>query len=228
MRVAIFVEGQTELIFSERLLGEYLGYQNIEIRREREHGDRIVRLSGGYENQHASIFILLVNCEGDDRVISAIENRSAALVRAGYDLAIGVRDLHPLPINKLSTLNANAIKIFGSLTGIRAELVVAVMEIEAWFLADSKLPLALSANLTSAKVLQTCGFDLISCNLEDIRRPSIVIGDLMETYGPRYRKRLADSHHIAASIDYENLCIDGADRSSSFGKFLLALDLIAS
>ena len=93
-RLAIFVEGQTELVFMERLLFELLGYQGLRVERERFTGDIFSKLSArGTPEDAAAHTVLIVDCTGDGNVLSAMLDRADRLQRAGWAAVIGLRDL---------------------------------------------------------------------------------------------------------------------------------------
>ena len=84
--IAIFVEGQTELIFVERLLFEMFGYQGLRIELEEQHGGFYHPIGiRGAPPENANHNVLLVNCASDGKVLSAIEERANKLRNAGYD-----------------------------------------------------------------------------------------------------------------------------------------------
>src|SRR5438309_11644646 len=96
--LAIFVEGQTELIFVERLLFELLGYQSLRVELEAQHGGIYHELGvRGVPPEDAHHSVLLVNCASEGKVLPAIEERALQLRNANYDRVVGLRDIHPDP-----------------------------------------------------------------------------------------------------------------------------------
>jgi hypothetical protein len=227
-RVAVFVEGQTELIFIERLIGEYFGYHQVAFEKELERAGQIVALKGGYEPDQSEYFFLLVNCEGDGRVVSAIRDRAERLLAADYDVVIGIRDLHPLRRDQEASLIAGATQVLGAIGDLDCRIVVAVMEIEAWFLLDPKLPLAISGDLTPVKVIELSGHDLQQCDVSAVDHPAGVVSKMYVVAGGRYRKKLADTHGIVDRLCIDELCLVQRARSPSFDRLLTIFDDIAA
>jgi hypothetical protein len=71
-KIAIFVEGQTERVFMVRFLSEYLGVHKIEMRLEKNLGDRGVKYLGMRKNPYAEYYILVYDVGGDGNVVSAV------------------------------------------------------------------------------------------------------------------------------------------------------------
>src|SRR5690242_13306226 len=135
--VALFVEGQTELIFVEQLLFKMLGYQHLQIVRQEQHGEFFHDIGvRGAPPDNAQHVVLLSNCCCDGKVLSAMEERALLLRNQNYDRAIGLRDIHPEPTQELDGIYEETTARL-ALLPLPCEMVIAVREIEAWFLADS-------------------------------------------------------------------------------------------
>ena len=92
------------MIFVRRLLIELAGAKHIAIE-EGEFTEKNFRtLTGTNVNGDEKYFVLIVDCHGDETVKSAIIEERPKLVKAKYELILGLRDLYPLPLAELNRL----------------------------------------------------------------------------------------------------------------------------
>ena len=95
-KIAIFVEGPTELKFTEKLIQEIVGEERIHI----ISGDVRNRISQAIiksDNGEKEYFALIFHCHGDNGVKSRIKDNYESLSNNDYSLILGLRDLHPIP-----------------------------------------------------------------------------------------------------------------------------------
>src|SRR5688572_9690876 len=98
-KIAIFVEGQTELLFVDRLVQELAHESGLAV----EHAEA----SGGASRArrwkflkrlaiqpHHECYVLIVNCGGDSKVKSDILERYHGLKESGYSVILGLRDAY--------------------------------------------------------------------------------------------------------------------------------------
>ena len=135
------MEGQTEQIFVERLFQEIAGYKQIYIEtykiQGRKGNRRIPSLKPSIKKE-APFFVLLYNCDCDSQVLSDIRKQHESLTNRGYEKILGLRDLYPTPLEKKQEKekkNRDNLKDLQN-KGIPISVIFAVMEIEAWFLAE--------------------------------------------------------------------------------------------
>lgn len=135
-KIAIFVEGYTELSFVTKLLQCIAGAKNIHFHLEAWHGKKFIALSSPATALVEPYFALVVDCRSDYGVKSAILDRRAALIKAGYSKILGLRDVFPFTRGDIPKLVAGL--TYGLPTaGIPIEIILAVMEVEAWFVQDT-------------------------------------------------------------------------------------------
>ena len=97
-KIAIFVEGHTELIFMDRLVQEFASEVGLAVEHAQGSGGSkrarrwkmYKQVTPGPQHQY---YVLIVNCTGDSKVNSDILDRYDGLVRAGYSFIIGLRDV---------------------------------------------------------------------------------------------------------------------------------------
>ena len=109
-KMAIFVDGETELRFIDRLLQEIADEKNLQIVLERAFGGgaRIVRtynvVADSGSGSEKNFYIRIINSGTDNRVGSDIRDNYEALMNADFSVIIGVRDVYPLLLSDLPGL----------------------------------------------------------------------------------------------------------------------------
>lgn len=204
-KLTVFVEGNTKLVFIERLILEIAGYQNISIDRQEFYGGQYLELYGtGSRSGNEKFHALVINCACDGKVKPAILERKDALIAQGYKTILGVRDLHPeFNKNEITKLD-KALKVEAN-DGITIEIILAVLEIEAWFLKEWMHLEKLDASMTLSSILEVTGYDLATCPAEDLPHPAYLLDQIYRIAGMRYRKNDSDAHRTAEAIDYVRL-----------------------
>ncbi len=227
-KIAIFVEGQTERIFLVKFLSEYLGVHKIEIRMEKNLGKKGIKFVGMRRNPYADYFFLVYDISGDGNVVSALKERAEHMIKnAGYTAILALRDLYPLLREEKGKVAAAFKKMFmGYSFSDRVKLVLAVMEIEAWFLGDYRLFERLRPGLTAEYIKQRLGIDLVGDDPESYHHPSEKMNDIFKLFDDKYRKREKQAHRIAENLDYNYLiCSDEVlGKLSSFYYFIHCLE----
>ncbi len=138
IKIGIFVEGQTERIFALKFLSEYLGGEHNFSRLEIENlGSKGTRIITERNFPHADFYFLIFDTAGDGNVVPAILERADNMInREGFSYLLALEDLYDRPRNKKKYV----INQFNLVTAKfpfqdRLKLILAIMEIEAWFLA---------------------------------------------------------------------------------------------
>jgi hypothetical protein len=225
-RLAIFVEGFTEVQFATRLIEEVAGKQNVAIEHRTITGGssvpkRIVTLRAARKDGDERFYVLIVDCQGDSQVKSRILEEHESLTKAGYLKIIGIRDVRPqFTRADIPKLVANLRKyVKTSLAPV--EFVLAVMEVEAWFLAEYNHFSKLDPKLTVASIKAVLGFDPA---LDDMSMRTDPTGDLDSCYalvGHTYRK---SESRTAEALDYAHIYVDLSARIPYLGRLNEELD----
>jgi hypothetical protein len=216
-KIACFVEGQTEQIFLEKLFQEIAGHKKISIETFKFQGgkdNRIIQSLKPSIVKDAPFFVLLYNCDCDSQVVSDIRKQHESLTNSGYEKNLGLRDLYPQPLEKKPEIEKGIRGFLKPLQkmGIPISMNLAVMEIEAWFLAEwhyfSKLDNSLSPNF----ILQKLGLDLINIDVEHRPHPSQDLDNIYQLIGCNYDKSEKISQEIINYLDYEFLYLELVSR----------------
>lgn len=225
-RLAVFVEGETEQLFVERLVREFAGLRGLHVERTAARGGtsnkrrtRFVRAAE--EQEGIEFFVLIVDCGGDGGVKSRIIEEYHNLVEFGYQALVALRD---------SPASRDDIPRFRETwpvgvpdTPVSVILVLAIMEIEAWFLAEYTHFQHLNAELTPDRIQQELGFDPRAPNLRERNHPARDIDNAYQLVGERYQKGRAAQRTIYW-LDIERLSIEMTTHEEEIQRLVSALD----
>ena len=94
-RLAVFVEGQTELVFVREFLKQWYGYDTsvIGFACYNLQNNEFCDAAYQYGSEESENYFMLVNVGNDNSVLSKILSRLTYLVNQGYQLVIGLRDI---------------------------------------------------------------------------------------------------------------------------------------
>lgn len=222
--LAIFLEGQTELVFVECLLFKMLGYQHLRIELQEQYGGRYYNLGvRGAPPENTYHKILLVNCTCDGKVLPAIEERANKLQTAGYDLILGLRDIYPRPSRELDEIYKETADRLVSMP-LTCKIVIAVREIEAWFIADTEHFVRYNSLLTPAFIQQKIGIDVAQQDVEQISHPAKLLNQIYSLVGGTYDKKLKEAHRVVSILNYDYLYLEAPDSVTALKKFVDELD----
>lgn len=228
-KIACFVEGQTEQIFVERLFQEIAGYKKISIETYKFQGrkdHRIIESLKQSKVQDAPFFVLLYNCGCDSHVVSDIGKQHKILTTQGYEKILGLRDLYPKSLSEKGQVEGG---IKGWLErvqpmGIPIYITLAVMEIEAWFLAEWHYFDKLDNRLNPDFILQELGLDLINIDVEERPHPSQDLKEIYRLVRKKYDKNEKASQEIINNLDYEFLYLHLVNSVKQLKKFIYEID----
>jgi hypothetical protein len=228
-KIACFVEGQTEQIFVERLFQEIAGYKQISI--------ETYKFKGGKDNRRiqslkpsivkdAPFFVLLYNCDCDSQVLSDIKKQHESLTNSGYEKILGLRDLYPQPLEKKQEIEKGirgCLKLVQN-KGIPISMNLAVMEIEAWFLAEWTYLAKIDNRLTCDFILQKCGLDLRIIDIEQRAHPSQDLDEIYRLVSRNYDKSEKTSQEIINNLDYDLLYLHLVNSINQLKRFIDEID----
>jgi hypothetical protein len=203
-KLAIFVEGQTEQLFVERLINEVAGASRVLIEKRKASGGyksprRFQQISAKSVINGQQYFVLLIDCGCDNRVKSDIVDQYESLVNAGYSAIIGLQDVYPssslADIERFRTGLRYRVKTMP----IIVNFVLSIMEIEAWFLAEYFHMQKIDPRLTTEFVRESLGIDLSKDDIETLVQPSNVLDRVYSLIGQRYKK---DKQTVQCTVDF--------------------------
>lgn len=210
-KLAVFVEGYTEMLFVERLISEIAGTHNVIIEQIRIRGGSRVSLTksvvkAANPNTGQKYFILIVDCGGDNQVKTRILDEHKNLTQSGYSKIIGMRDVRPdFTYNQVPQLEAGLRKYIKT-SLIPVEFILAVMEIEAWFLAEINHYQKIDPSITVPTIKATLGFDPEFDDLALRTNPTDDLNDAYMIGGKSYAKNQITT--TIEAIDYPSVYLE--------------------
>jgi hypothetical protein len=227
-KIAIFAEGQTEVIFLRKLIEvvfEY-NYNLFSFVSYTLNGSNLQKFRGSYIPPEPFVHFMVVNVQGDTKVLSAIKERERKLFIDGFDEIIGLRDMYSEEYEKLSNIVSDDLNkkfIDGSNLQIqklsepdKVKLFFSVMEIEAWFLSMYEIFGKLKKGISDVETLNIIGGDLD--HVERIFHPSNKLIQIFDRLEDSYKKRESDIEKIVSVIEEENI-LKATERNHSFKCF---------
>ena len=223
-KYAYFVEGQTERIFLEHFLTSYFTYPTAVADSKKMIGDNIITIRTNNILDETDYYFLIYDVGNDERVSSKMmENAKNMVENQNYDRIFGLRDLYPSEKSKkYQLINKTKEEFKKTRHGDKLKLIFAIMEIEAWFLADADVFSKINGTLTIDYIRDQIGIDLSNNNPEDLNKPSSVIDKIFKLVGGKYDKSTDDCYNVISRLDFCNLCFseDILKQVSSLNYFL--------
>ncbi len=209
-KLAIFVEGQTELLFAESLLLEVAGTANLAIEKRRmlhrKNGRRIMSCIEASAGPGAKkYFVMIVDCGSDERVKSDILERYDGIAQQGYQAIIGIRDVYPQFKRQETAGLRTGLRMFLKTSPIEVLFVLGVMEIEAWFIAEHTHFQRIAACLTAERVTAELGLDPSLDDVSLLEHPAESIDRVYRLGGLSYTKRKSETLRTIRALDYASV-----------------------
>ena len=231
-KIAVFVEGQGELIFFRKLIPLLLENTHFSFQCLKLHSGKTEDVPYSYPNPDAVIHFMIINVQGDANVLSAIKEREQGLIKKGYSKIMGLRDMYSEAYKKHSNgispeINDKFIKNAKSTIQSMSEAKkisfhFAIMEIEAWWLSMHSIFQKIDKSLTLDCIHAKLGFKLDEIDPEThFFHPSVTLKKILELVGKSYRKNRDDVESITSHIkkqDIETAVLNG--RCGRFGSFI--------
>ncbi len=230
-KLAVFVEGQTERIFVTKLVEQVAGAQNVKIVTFQAHGGgkrsgvqrTLVRLTAHRNEPDTKYYVQIVDCTNDEKVASDINENYDGLVRQQFRAIVGLRDVYPYPRADIPKLQKSM--SYGQKTKpVVVENVLAVMEVEAWFLAEHNHLAKIGTGIAPATVAARLGFDPSSDNMEHRDHPAVDLREVYKLGGSDYQKNDAEVQDTVNTLDYEHLYCTLPRRMASLKQLIDTLD----
>ncbi|MDB9453183.1 DUF4276 family protein [Dolichospermum circinale] len=230
-KLAIFVEGQTEQIFVEQLLKEIAGRNNISIEVRSingKQGNRITTVIASDPLISTTKFhVLVYNSGSDNNVVSDMRDMYNSLSASGYERIIGLRDVYPISMSDKVKLE-RGLRYSLPKGVIPIDVVLAVMEIEAWFLAEWNHFLKIDVRLTPENIQANFGFNPKIDDMEARHHPADDLHQIYKLVGRSYKKSRNQVNTIVSNLDYDFMYVELLNNVISFGEFIKLINLFIS
>jgi len=221
-KIAFYVEGLTEQFFINKLLIEIAGQKNIEIELRQFQG-----ANKGYKTDiypkttsqpvspkhHA----LILDCVGDGGVKPRILEDYKRLFSKGYSEIIGLLDLYPkTDLAKFEKELINGTikngRIITQPLPINTDIVVAVNEVESWFLSECTHFTCINNILTNSLIISNMGFDPCTDDMTLRPHPAMDLHTIYQLANQSYmnsngKKRKNRIERTVECLDYTDIYI---------------------
>ncbi|MDP1800228.1 MAG: hypothetical protein Q8L81_02660 [Bacteroidota bacterium] len=217
MKTAIFVEGQTELIFVREFLKIKYDY-DVDIICNTLCANQLIYAEYNYPCPNAENHFWIINVANDEAVLSQILLREEKLYEANYDQIIGLRDMYSTRYKKYSNaIDSKLIAEFikGSSDSLikakqpqKIKFFYSIMEIESWLLAFDLLFTRIHPNLTNDTIKNMVSIDLSLDPELTHFHPASVVNEILSIIGVGYDKSKHEIESIVSKIakeDYDSL-----------------------
>jgi hypothetical protein len=210
-KLAVFVEGYTEVVFVEKLIEEIAGKANVRIEhREIRGGSKkrrsFARVRAAQLDTGQRYFVLIVDCGGDHLVKERIQEEHENLTRSGYSKIVGLRDVRPDFTHADIPRLERGLPMFIKTALIPVEFCLAILEIEAWFLAETAHFPRIDPAITLPAIKAALGFDPETDDMEQRLTPADDLNACYAIGGKAYQKHAAKD--TVDALDYSIIYVD--------------------
>lgn len=234
-KIAFYVEGQTEQFFINKLLIEIAGQKNIQIELQQFRGygkpTKIIYPKTTAQPQNPQHYALIFDCVGDGGVKTRILQDFTSLFAQGHSEIIGLLDLYPrTDLGKFENELINGTHRNGRVITpplpINTSIIVAVREIEDWFLAEGNHFSCIDIKLTSKLINSSAlGFNPFTDDLTT--RNNSAADDLKSIYNlvtKSYNKRKEKVERTVECLDYANIYLTIKSRITQLNDLINKID----
>lgn len=219
-KIAIFVEGRTELELVVRILEAMCGSRGVKITTLIQRNGQLHFLK--IRGNDGTVAAMVANCSSDGQVKTQIVDRYQSLVDAGYTHIIGLRDLYPIEKHDFNRL-VITMKAGLPNTPVPVEIVIAVNEVESWFIDELSHFQRIHNALTVTRIVAS-GFDIINTFGDAWDHPAEVLHEIYRLEGLSYRKRSSQIDRTINALDIDLLYCDAVKRSPSLKFFFSSVE----
>ena len=226
------MEGQTELLFVEWLIKNIAGAKKILITKKEATGGKrnsrqLSQITGKSENlidqcEDTEYYILIVNCGNDGKVKSDILDHHVKLSESGYGKIIGIRDVYPdAKYVEIPQLRAGYNKGLPAGTPV-ISFIFAVMELEAWLIAEYTHFCKIHPNITPERIKHECGIDVFKDDITQREKPSADLTNIYWLEMIPYDKSNKQVTTLLSAMDFYHLkntiCLKFGDLNNLFSE----------
>ncbi len=238
-RLAVFVEGETELEFVSKFLQEVAGQKHISIDAYKCFGggksginrwDQLLASSSVTDEKY---YALIYVSGTDNRVNHDIRRKLPTLKAQNFNRIVGLKDLRgehygrTMSLADLPSMELGSRVVERECLPLPARIVIAVMEIETWFLAETNHYECVDAGLTKSTVLSsisTIGFNPYTDDLTLRPEPAEDLKRLYQTVGKSYNKKSKYRTRTIECLDYAEIYINLRNQIVKLGQFVTEID----
>jgi hypothetical protein len=197
-KMAIFVEGYTEVVFVDKLIRLIAEIMPVDIRWHQYYGGttrpqtcrqiRTVATARGHNH-----FIIIYDCRGDDAVKTRMVKEYDYLTRSGYSKIVCLRDVFDkYTRDQISQLERDLPK-YVKTKPIVVDFLLSIMEVESWFLAEHTHYEKIDTTITVGKIMSTLGYNPETDDMQMRDHPAEDLHNSYQIAGKHYTKENASA-----------------------------------
>ena len=228
LRVAIFTEGQSELIFTREFLHRLFRYENVHIKCLQLNSGNEFVLPHEIRYPTPNCYIQICNIGNDSKVASYIINQYKRLKEQNFEIIIGLRDVFSDEYKKKSDsidweiihkfINVQNSTIQKFTNDNEVEIFFAIMEFESWLLSFNNFFEKIDPRLTDKYILEQLNIEIANICPDDVfYHPTNKIDEILKLAEIKYNKSKGQINsfvqHIISLQDTSNF--DAIDSSST-------------
>lgn len=240
-KIAVFVEGQTELIFTRELLLRCYEYQGLALDCYSLFNDADLNPEDyAFPNPNASIYYQILNIGNDQKVLSSILKREKYLFseKQAFHKIVGLRDMYSKEYRAVTTNHQINTEINQKFIDTHQKTIeeeanqpdkivfqFSIMELEAWFLGMPHL--FLDDSLTTTTIVEALAIDLEEIDPETtVFHPADTLHAVLELGGGQYTKKKEEVNTMVSRITKEDFQeLYESEKCLSFNQYCDALEL---
>ena len=227
-KLAIFVEGQTELLFVERFVKEIAGRHNVTVETCEARGggkseSRKVTILRAADAGGEKYYVLIRDSGNHEKVASDIRDNDDTLVREGHSCVLALRDVHPLPRERIPAMRDAMEKVFRRCK-IPVRVILSVMEIEAWFIGEYSHFARIDERITLENASRVIGKDVETVDVESIDKPAATLTEIYALGRRPYSKRKGPMLGTIEALDLAEMYLALPDRIPALKTFCDHID----
>lgn len=243
IKTAVFVEGQTELIFTRGLILKYFEYQDVWVECYTLFNDEDLNPTEySFPNQEAKCYFQILNVGNDNKVLSSILKREKYLFESNrkFDKIIGLRDMYSKDYREIvkslkidERVNEKFIEghknviLQKSSYSDKINFHFAIMELEAWLLGIEYLFKKFNDKLENETINTTLNIDLSVIDPEkEIFHPAKIVNQILEMVGDNYSKSKSEINKFMGLITREDIIqLLGKEKCNTFKEYCKSLNI---
>jgi hypothetical protein len=166
-------------------------------------------------------FVLIIDCGGDHQVATRIREEHEALTAKGYEKILGIRDVRPkFTLQEVAALELGLHKYIKT-SLIPVEFFLAVMEVEAWFIAEHHHFGKIDASITVPSIQAILGFNP---EIDDITLRAEPRLDLENIYGLAGKTYIKPGQNTIDALDFTSIYTNMRARFVHIDKMMTSID----
>ena len=211
LKMAIFVEGQTEALFVHRLINEITTRHDIKITMANAKMPLVIEVGSGSDPDAYSAHISIKDYGGDGNVATQVRDNYNLLVSKGFSKIVGLRDIYPHDTQHIDILRGKDRRSLNyriPTHPVEVQWVFSIRETEAWFLGDTGHFLRMDSRLTPDAILTETGYDLSATQPHTVPNPADLLSRIYRLAGKQYRKSRDQVNDVLNTLDFAQLYLN--------------------